>query len=205
MKLYGIGLSPYVRKVRVVFQEKGIPYEAEDLVAIPKTPELMAMNPLGKIPILVDGDRTIPDSSVICAYLERLHPTPPLYPKDAGDYAQALFLEEYADTRMVDVMGGVVFERFIKPTFMQQEADEARVQTLLNEELPPVLAYLEGCMSAGATTLFEHFTVADAAVGASLASLASVNVPIDANAYPKMAAYSAALLARPSFVAAIGS
>src|SRR5262249_18434378 len=71
MKLYGASLSPFVRKVRIILEEKGIPYETEELVPLPKTPALLAMHPLGKIPILCDGDVVVPDSSVICAYLEK--------------------------------------------------------------------------------------------------------------------------------------
>src|SRR5262245_9129477 len=100
MKLYGALLSPFVRKVKIMLEEKGIAHECENLIPLPKTPELLAMNPVGKIPILVDGELTIPDSSVICAYLEKTHPAPAVYPSDPAEYARALFLEEYADTFM---------------------------------------------------------------------------------------------------------
>ena len=202
MKLLGIPLSPYFRKVRVVLEEKGVAYETEPLVAVVKTPELMAMNPLGKIPILVDGDRNVPDSSVICAYLERLHPKPALYPADAGDYAHALFLEEYADTLMNDVMGGIVFERYVKPTFMNQEPDEARVEELLRDGVPPILDYLESCLAGSQDTLFESFTVADASIGAALGTYARAQETIDPGRHPKLAHYAAALETRPSFVVA---
>ena len=107
MKLYGGALSPFFRKARVVLEEKGIPYQIQPLVPVPKTPELLAMHPMGKIPILRDGDVVVPDSSVICAYLERKHPSPALYPQDAADLAAALFFEEYADTRMSEIIGGI--------------------------------------------------------------------------------------------------
>lgn len=202
MKLLGIGLSPYFRKVRVVLEEKGIAYEVEPLVAVPKTPELLAMNPLGKIPILKDGDRVIPDSSVICAYLEKLHPEPSLYPDDPGTYADALFLEEYADTKMVEVMGALAFERVVKPQFMNEDTDEARVKAIEGEELPPVLDYLESRLADGAATLFARFSVADAAVGAALGSWTYAGGSPDAGKHPRLAAYLAALSARAAFVAA---
>src|SRR5262245_40173964 len=115
MELYGATASPFFRKCRIAFEEKGIPYEIVPLIPVPKTPELLAMHPMGKIPILRDGARVVPDSSVICAYLERLHPHPALYPQDAGELATALFLEEYADTRMMEVIGPILFENFIRP------------------------------------------------------------------------------------------
>ena len=90
MKLYGANGSPFFRKARVVLEEKGIPYETENLVPVPKTPELLAMHPLGKIPILRDGEVVVPDSSVICAYLEKKHPSPALYPADPADLTRPL-------------------------------------------------------------------------------------------------------------------
>ena len=97
--------SPFARKVIITLEEKGIPYEVETLAPFPKTKELLAMHPLGKIPILQDGDVHIPDSSVIIAYLERIHPSPSVYPEDPVEYARALFFEEFSDTRMVDGIG----------------------------------------------------------------------------------------------------
>jgi len=115
MKLYGVKGSPFVRKALVVLEEKGLSYELETMVSVsPKSPELLALHPLGKIPILRDGELVVPDSSVICAYLEKKYPAPALYPADPAEYAKALFLEEYADTRMFEVLGPVLFERVVK-------------------------------------------------------------------------------------------
>ena len=72
MKLYGAPQSPFVRKVRVALEEKGLTYAIE----LPAP----ALHPMGKMPVLRDGDLVVPDSSVICAYLERKHPSPALYP-----------------------------------------------------------------------------------------------------------------------------
>ena len=59
--------SPFVKKVCAFLAEKGVAYELRALAPFPKTPELLAMNPLGKIPIYQDGELTLPDSSAICA------------------------------------------------------------------------------------------------------------------------------------------
>ena len=88
MLLYGASASPFVRKVRVVLAEKGLAYEREDLIPINVSPEFRKISPLGKIPALRDGERTLADSSVICAYLERVqaraldgrHPRAPVVP-----------------------------------------------------------------------------------------------------------------------------
>jgi len=56
------------------------------------------MNPLGKIPILEHEDLVVPDSSVIVAYIERLYPTPALYPEDPKEMARALFYQEFGES-----------------------------------------------------------------------------------------------------------
>ena len=194
--------SPFARKVIIALEEKGLPYEVEGLAPIPKTPELLAISPLGKIPILRDGDVHIPDSSVIIAYLERTHPIPPLYPEDPVEYARALYLEEVADTRGADVLAPILFERRIKPAFFGQEPDAARVEQAVAEELPPLLDLLEGFVPEGGGPLLSRFSVADIGVGAQLMSLSACGVEIDAERAPKLAAWAAETLSRPSFKAA---
>jgi glutathione S-transferase len=200
MKLYGHPGSPFVRKALVALEEKCIPYELEILLSVPpKSPELLALHPLGKIPVLRDADVVVPDSSVICAYLEKKHPSPPLYPADPAELAKALFLEEYADTRMFEVLSGILFERVVKPYALKQEPDEARVADLLEREVPPVLDYLETQLPAEGDSVLARFGIADAALGGQLGSLTLAGIEIDAGRWPRCARYHPALLARPSF------
>jgi glutathione S-transferase len=202
MKLYGVAPSPFFRKCRIVLEEKGIPYEIERLAPVPKTPELLAMHPMGKIPILRDGELVVPDSSVICAYLERAHPAPALYPQDAADLAAALFLEEYADTQMRDVIGPIVFERFVRPQVLHQEGDLARAAEF-TARLPEVFDYLESRLPSGRETVLPRFGIADIAIGAQLTGLGFLREEIDAARWPRAARYRRALEARPSFKTAM--
>jgi glutathione S-transferase len=203
MKLYGLTPSPFYRKCRVAFEEKGLAYEVEPCAPIPKTPELIARHPLGKIPYLVDGELTVPDSSVICAYLEKLQPAPPLYPETADEFAQALFLEEYADTRISEVVGGIVYERLVRPHVLKEEPDEERVASILRDELPGVLDYVESRAPESGDHIFSRFGIADIALGAHLSGLHFGQVELDAARWPRTAAYLASLLARPSFKTAM--
>ena len=205
MKLYGANPSPFFRKARIVLEEKAIPYVTENLVPVPKTPELLALHPMGKIPVLRDGDIVVPDSSVICAYLERKYPFPALYPEDPGEFAQALFLEEYADTRMGETLGGVFFERVVKPHVLHQASDESQVEKLLQDAVPQVLDYLESQIQSDRDTLLPRFSIADAALGAQLGNLTWAGVEIDARRWPRTARYFQTLLARPSFKTAMAS
>ena len=74
MKILGIPLSPYVRKVVVDLNIKGIDYEIQPVLPGSDDPDFRAVSPLGKIPVLIDDDLSIPDSSVICEYLEEAYP-----------------------------------------------------------------------------------------------------------------------------------
>src|SRR5262245_29305170 len=168
-------MSPFVRKARIALEEKGIPYQIENPVP--------GQHPLGKMPVLRDGDVLVPDSSVICAYLEKKQPSPALYPDAPAELARALFLEEYADTQMAEGMGAIVFERFVKPSMLKQPTDEARLAQLLagaearwfgkpssaaGQPIPAVLDYLESQLPADRDTALPRFSIADVALGAHL-------------------------------------
>jgi glutathione S-transferase len=158
---------------------------------------------MGLIPVLQDGDVVVPDSSVICAYLEKKHPSPALYPDDPVDLAKALFLEEYADTAVGAALGGVFFERFVKPNVLRQPTDESRVQELLAQAVPPVMDYLESQIPADRDSVLARFGIADAALGAHLGNLGFAGVEVDASRWPRTARYYRALIARPSFKTAM--
>ena len=205
MILHGATPSPYARKTLVALEEKGIAYEQVQATPFPKTPELLKMHPMGKIPILELDDGTfVPDSSVICAYLERAHPEPSLYPADPKDFARALFIEEYADTRIIDSVGQIFFEKFVKPNVFQQETDEERVKDLLENALPPTMDYLESQIAKGSETVLDTFSIADVALGAHLGGMHYAGVELDRDRWPGVAGYAKALWARPSFAKVMG-
>ena len=189
--------SPFVKKVCAFLAEKGVAYELRSLAPFPKTPELLAMNPLGKIPIYQDGELVLPDSSVICSYVERAQPKPALYPADPKAYARALFVEEFADTKLAEVLGGVFFQRVIRPAFFKQEPDEAAIAKAWAESIPPALDWIESQVASGA--LGGALSIADIAVGAQLANFQLAGEKIDGARWPKLAAWADRTLARPSF------
>jgi glutathione S-transferase len=202
-KIIGAGLSPFVRKTRVFLAEKGIPYEHEPLIPFNVPAEYKQKSPLGKIPCLEHDGRALPDSSVICAYVERVQPQPPLYPSDPWDYAQALWYEEYADGAIVaNAMAPVFQERVIAKLF-GRPADEKRVQEALEKALPGYCQYLEGQLGDKAWLVGGRFTIADIATASPFVNLAHAGVSVDAGRFPKLAAYLERVFARPSFKALI--
>lgn len=198
--VYGVNASPFVRKVRVFLAEKGIPYELDPVIPFGVSAEFKKMSPLGKVPAFRDGDRTLCDSSVICAYLERTHPAPPLYPSDAYDYARALWFEEYGDGGLVSVIGPkIFFQKVVGPRFFNRPTDEAMVQKAIDEELPPMFDYLEGEIGNNEFLVGRSLSIADIGVGTQFVNLRHVGVTPDAARWPKLAGYVQRLHARPSF------
>jgi len=81
MILYHFPTSPFARRVRLALALKGVSVELRDARAVPEhRAEVNRLNPLHTVPVLVDGDRVVLDSTAICHYLERKFPTPPLWP-----------------------------------------------------------------------------------------------------------------------------
>jgi len=200
--IHGAGLSPFVRKVRVVMTEKGLPYELNPVTPFAPPPNWKTLSPLGKIPAYQDGDFTVADSSVICAYLERKHPSPPIYPKNDEDWARALFLEEYADTKLVEVNAPFFFQRIIRGKLMKQTPDEDAVKKA-EEAQPAVFDWLESKAPDGDGIVGGRFSIADIAVASPFVNLQHAGGGIDAKRWPKLAAYVARVHARPSFKALI--
>jgi glutathione S-transferase len=202
--LYGGLGSPFVRKVIVALTEKGIKYDHESVVPIGPNPEYRKISPLGKIPAYRDGDRTLPDSSVIIAYLERTHPEPPLYPSDPYEYARALWFEEFGDGGMAPVIGTkIFFQRVVAPRFLNQKPDEAAIQKTLTEEIPPLFDYLEKEIGDKQFLVADRFTIADIGIATIFVNFDFAGCSVDAERWPTLAAYVERTLNRPSFKAVI--
>jgi glutathione S-transferase len=107
MKLYSGPLSLFSRKVEIALREKGLPFDRQ-MVAFsqergysPKHPDVLAVNPKCQVPVLVDGELSLYDSTIILEYLEDAYPHPPLYPAPAPLRARCRQLELYADEVML--------------------------------------------------------------------------------------------------------
>jgi glutathione S-transferase len=205
--IYGGAISPFVRKVRVVLAEKGIPYELEQVNPFTPPPEFLAISPLKRIPVLRDSDlpepNTLPDSSIICDYLEHKYPNPPLYPKDPFQRARALWFEEYADSIMASNVGsGLFFERIVKK-MMRQQPDESVCQKTLTEKLPPLFDYLNKEVADKPYLAGDAFSIADISIGTIFVNYAHAGEVLDAGNWSALAKYVANIHARPSFKALI--
>src|SRR6202000_2839300 len=89
--LYDHPLSPYAQKVRIALREKGVPFQ----VALPgglgaggAAGEFAEANPRAEVPVLIDGEARVFDSTIILEYLEDAYPTPAMLPASAAERAR---------------------------------------------------------------------------------------------------------------------
>ncbi|MDO8290109.1 MAG: glutathione S-transferase family protein [Parvibaculum sp.] len=203
--VYGASLSPFVRKTRVFLAEKGLAYTLEQVNIFPPPDWFKEISPLGRIPVLKDDatGATLPDSSVICAYLEKTNPTPALYPAKPLSYARALWLEEYADSELAGNIGMGMFRPVVVNKLMGKESDRAAAEKTLTEKLPRYFDYLNKEIGAKEYLVDDTFSIADIAVATQFANFNHTGFKLDAGAYPNLDRYVKAIHARPSFAACI--
>ena len=197
IKVHGHPLSPFVRKVLLALDVKGI--EHENIIVFPNdsSPAFRAMSPLGKIPVLQHDEFTIPDSSVICRYLERVFPEKPIYPADPKLEARALWVEEYADTKLVENCAGLFQQRFLFPKMMNKPTDHAVVDNILTHGMPPVLEYLESIAPESGFFVGGALSIADISVTTSFLQAQYGDFAVDGNKYPRLSRYLTAAFANP--------
>lgn len=199
LRVIGSYLSPYVRKVLVCLELKGIAYEVDHIVPFFGEDAFSTLSPLRRIPVLVDGDLVLSNSSVICQYLEDLVPAPSVLPADIRDRARARWLEEFADTRMGDVFIWRLFNQLaIRPSVWGEKGDRALVERTLAEDVPGVLDYLESEAPADGFR-FGALSLADIAPACFFRNAGWVRFTIDAARWPRAAAWMARTLASPPF------
>lgn len=194
VQVIGTLVSPYVRKVLVCLDLKGIAYQVDPVVAFFTDDRFTALSPLRRIPVLIDDQVTLCDSSVICQYLEDRYPAPALYPADITDRAQARWLEEYADTLLADVLLWRLFnEATINPSVWGRPRDLDAMARVVAEDVPPLLDYLESIVPADGF-LFGALGIADISIAVQFRNAAWARFAVDAGRWPLLAAYVARVL-----------
>ena len=103
MHLYSGPLSLFSAKARVALEEKGLTYELTQVEWSlknryePHHPEVARLNPKGEVPVLIDDDVVVYDSTLICEYLDERNPTPALLPRERAARARCRQQESAAD------------------------------------------------------------------------------------------------------------
>ena len=199
MRIIGSFLSPYVRKVLVVLDLKGLHYDIDPIVPFFGDDRFAKLSPLRRVPVLIDDTVTLSDSSVICQYLEDRFPEPALYPRDIAARARARWLEEFADTRMGDVFIWRLFNQVaIKPAVWGETADKEIVARTLTVDAPQVLDYLEGELPVEGFA-FGAMSIADISLACFFRNAELARFTIDATRWPRTAGLVARVLASAAF------
>jgi glutathione S-transferase len=202
MKIFGFPLSPFVRKVVVALNEKGIAFDLEPSNPQAPSEAFAAASPFKKIPAMDDDGFTLADSTAIVTYLEAKYPQPALLPGEPQARGKAIWFEEVADTVLVPAGVGMVANRFLRPRIFGMPGDEAAAQAS-EEAVKKPLAYLEGAVSDG--WLDGEFSVGDIAVASVIRTLSYADWQLDAAAYPRLTAWFEQVQAREAWQAAIAT
>ena len=189
MKIIGSYVSPYVRKVLACMALKGLAYEIDPITPFLGGDAFERLSPLRRIPVLIDGDFVLTDSSVICAYLDEAWPERPLLPQGPRDRARARWLEEYADSRLGDVfVWSFFYQKFVHPAIWGAPGDQGRIDKALSEDAPACLDYLEGQLPAEGF-LFGDIGLADISIASFFRTASYAGFEIDAGRWPRTASF----------------
>jgi glutathione S-transferase len=164
VKLFYSPASPFVRKVMACAIARGIDDRIErvwcDVHAAP--PDLLAVNPLGKIPTLIGADGiAYMDSPLICEYLDGIGPAPPLYPAERGARMTALRLH---------ALGHGILEAAVArrgESLRPEEPARAAAIARMRDAIARTLDLLE----READSLMRPFTIGSITVGCALGYL----------------------------------
>ena len=155
MQLHQFRQSPFCHKVRLVLAAKGLSYDVIEVTPGLGQLGLFKLSGQRQVPVLVDGETVVADSTAIALHLEQAHPQPALLPAEPQLRAQALLLEDWADTALA---AGV------RTALLQAAAsDPALRAALLPEATPGPLKQLVAAVPAGLGGLAE--TLSDSLLG----------------------------------------
>lgn len=187
MKLYYSPLSANSLKVRMAAALLDVPLELVN-VELPKgeqrRPEYLAINPMGKVPVLVDGEFVLPESAAIMIYLAESKPGNTLYPAERRARTEVNRWLFWSANHWAPAIGALAFEKILKPRFYHGEPDAAQIKRQ------------EDFMQAFAKVLNEHLakrqwvagntlTLADIAIAAEFAS----PLPLPIASWPHIATW----------------
>ena len=200
LALYGHPFSSYTQKVLIALYENGTPFELLNLdpaETVSHSADWLRHWPLAKFPVLVDGDHTVVESSIVIEHLQLAHPGPvPLIPADPRAALDVRFMDRFFD---LHVMAPV--QHAVNAALTGNAERMAEGVAWATEKLEKAYAWLEGMWAGRTWAAGESFSLADCAAAPSL-FYADWTHPIAAT-YPQLRAYRARLLARPSFARAV--
>lgn len=156
--LIGVPASTYVRVCRIALAEKGVTYEL--VPARPHSPDVTAINPLGKVPVMRHGSVTLSESSAIARYIDQVFPGPALFPTDPVGNA---YTEQWV-SRVNSSLDLVLVRQYLIPYIFPGGPDGAPDRSKIDPVIPAVTKALELVQTGVAATghlVGDQFTFAD--------------------------------------------
>lgn len=169
--LFGIAPSSYTRTARLALAEKGVAYTFHECG--PHGPDILAVNPFGRLPALTDGDFAVYETSAIVRYIDESFDGPPLVPGSIADRARC---EQWTSAFNAYVYDAVVV-RYIRQYFFPQGTDNQPDRATIDAALagmPATLAILDAGYAKSSWLAGESISMADLFVMPVLAYLAGM-------------------------------
>jgi glutathione S-transferase len=192
MKLYEFPPTRSIR-VRWTLQELGVDFDAVTVNLMAgehRQPEFRAINPAGKIPVLVDGDLVLTESVAIVVYLADKYPEKRFLPADPRGRAEAMRWLLFTATELEQPLWRMAKHNFIYPEERRLPADIA----LAREDFAAMAAVVERHMAGRDFVVGDSATVADFVLGYTLDWAQLSNA---LNGFPHLERYLDRMYARP--------
>ncbi|MFI4999943.1 MAG: glutathione S-transferase family protein [Reyranellales bacterium] len=200
------------QRILWMLEELGVPYEVKRYERDPATmqapAELRAVHPLGKSPVISDGDKTIAESGAIIEYLAETYGggkfAPP--PGTSERLRYSYFMHYAEGSMMPPLLMKLVFSRMPQrvPFFMRPVAKAiagAAEKTLIGPQIASHLAFLEGELASRDWFAGNTFSAADVQMSFPLEA-AATRAGLDSR-FPKLLAFLDRIHARPAYQRAI--
>lgn len=129
VEIFGIAPSTYTRAIRMACEEKGVAYDLKP--AMPHTPEVAAVHPFGKIPVLKHGDLMLCESKAIATYLDRAFDGPALFPRDPRDLALAEQWISLVNTVIDQVLVRTYLFAYVFPKTADGKPDRPKIEAIV--------------------------------------------------------------------------
>ena len=187
LTLYDNPFSPFARKIRMVLNLKGLDFRRVDALALVHQADLAAVNPRKEVPVLVDGDLVVANSSDIVAYLEHRYPVPPILPADPAQRVAARAWERLADTVFDAVIHDISIWTW--PTHRRADVPAPGLIEAGRRDIAALLARAESTLT-GQEFLCRTLSIADLAWFPHISALKPLGIGLDGTRYPRLCAWN---------------
>ena len=159
LQIIGGPRSNFVWVTRIVCAEKGVPYTL--VPAMPHTPEVDAIHPFGKIPVMRHGEVTLAESRAICAYIDRVFDGPSLVPSDPAAAVQVEQWVSIVCTHLDLLWLRQYLAAYVFPGTPDGSPDRVRIDAAI-PKMASQFAVMERAVAKTGQLVGAHFTLADA-------------------------------------------